>query len=988
MKKGSFDADTSSGKVKELGAGGISEHGFADELLQASQLLGQMGRITSETALLQEVCKRRHSADCLEALLRSAERTHESALAASTVRKLEEFYEQNGNIEKLAELRKYRHRFPRYCNLPKPRIAGIMDEFTTNCFVPECVYLPLHPERARQQISEFDPEIVFVESAWNGNEGMWKGLIASASEPLTDMLSWCRNAGVPTVFWNKEDPVHFELFLPVARLCDFVFTTDIDCIPIYKKILAHDRVHLLPFAAQPQIHNPIEYFYRKAAFNFAGSYYHRRPQRQSEFATLVEAASKFLPVEIYDRNFGKGLPNFEFPDKYQDLILGRLPFSEIDKAYKGYLFGINTNTVKRSQTMFARRVYELMASNTVVVSNYSRGLRLAFGDLVISSDDKNRIQADLGQLISNAEDLRKFRLLGLRKVFQEHTYAARLAHIRSIVRGTAQVIDLPRIALFATADTASEAQTLVAQFSRQTHGRRHFFLVCKDDSFHSPMPDVSVFYSPEELGSRLVSIRRKYDLFGLLNAKDFYGPNYLTDLILATQYSDADGFGKACYFRLEFGEVKLCSEELRYSFVDRAVLRSSVLDVSYLNAKKLRNMLRSPDSASISGLSILAVDEFNYCRDGSTRRDAATVVSDLAIEFQGIGIGKLYSIARTFRPGKSRTWSPKTPDPVLRAREFNDGSTSGNSSSLMKSLCAEMFCAARDQATNDSKAYLWINEKKRREALNLVDQSNLFFRMSHNLVSASLICEYYDAEGSKLSHEALRVGGQHSLSIPSECAKLRFGLRLVGPGTLSIGDITFGEQIVLPQKIVGTSDTLVLTKDFPFKENDQVFQSTQNRLHPIITEGKQVDVFRIAQKKHCVFEEFGNIDVSTGDIKLLDETLVSGQHSHVFICALDQSIWELMRKRLDYISVTILFHEADLLNFRPLGSCLSVSDEVEVAGEKGETDSSIELWREVFNEGSKSTCLVFASEALQKEAVRVIGASPPASRVLATCDVL
>ena len=41
--------------------------------------------------------------------------------------------------------------------------------------------------------------------------------------------------------------------------------------------------------------------------------------------------------------------------------------------------------------MFARRVFELMASNTLVVSNFSRAMRIQFGDLVISSDDESEI---------------------------------------------------------------------------------------------------------------------------------------------------------------------------------------------------------------------------------------------------------------------------------------------------------------------------------------------------------------------------------------------------------------------------------------------------------------------------------------------------------------------------------------------------------------------------------------------------------------------
>ena len=65
---------------------------------------------------------------------------------------------------------------------------------------------------------------------------------------LQALVQHCRDAGVPTVFWNKEDPPHFEDFLDTARLFDHVFTTDAECVPAYRERLGHDRVGVLPFA--------------------------------------------------------------------------------------------------------------------------------------------------------------------------------------------------------------------------------------------------------------------------------------------------------------------------------------------------------------------------------------------------------------------------------------------------------------------------------------------------------------------------------------------------------------------------------------------------------------------------------------------------------------------------------------------------------------------------------------------------------------------
>lgn len=95
--------------------------------------------------------------------------------------------------------------------------------------------------------------------------------------------------------------------------------------------------------------------------------------------------------------------------------------------------------------MFARRIFELLACNTVAVSNYARSIRLMFGDLVLSSDDPAWTVRRLRQLSRDPNDLQRFRLAALRKVLREHTYADRLRHVWAKVTGDASKTSLPSI---------------------------------------------------------------------------------------------------------------------------------------------------------------------------------------------------------------------------------------------------------------------------------------------------------------------------------------------------------------------------------------------------------------------------------------------------------------------------------------------------------------------------------------------------------------
>jgi spore maturation protein CgeB/SAM-dependent methyltransferase len=322
-------------------------------------------------------------------------------------------------------------------DLKQARVACVLDEFTFASFAPECELLQVTPDRWQVELEAFAPQLLFIESAWRGKDELWNRKIAHRSQELQAIVEWCKSQRVPTAFWNKEDPVHYRTFLNTAKLFDIVFTTDIDCIPRYKRALGHERVYLLPFAVQPKAHGPHEKYSRKDRIAFAGAYYARYPERQADLASFVEHFSTSPGIEIFDRNHGKSDPDYQFPERYAPHIVGTLAFDEIDKAYKGYRYALNLNSIKGSQTMFARRVFELLGSNTITVSNFSRGVRLMFGDLVITTDHGGRAAAKLGRLQADDSVSRRFRLAGLRKVLQEHTYSERLRFISARVWGQA-----------------------------------------------------------------------------------------------------------------------------------------------------------------------------------------------------------------------------------------------------------------------------------------------------------------------------------------------------------------------------------------------------------------------------------------------------------------------------------------------------------------------------------------------------------------------
>ena len=129
---------------------------------------------------------------------------------------------------------------------------------------------------------------------------------------------------IPTVFWNKEDPVHFDDFADAASQFDWIFTTDADCIDRYVELAGHERVGALPFAAQPRLHNPIGApRQRLARACFAGSWQaDNYADRGADVELLLRPVLDAGLLDIFDRWRLPVRHGARFPAPYDRAVLG------------------------------------------------------------------------------------------------------------------------------------------------------------------------------------------------------------------------------------------------------------------------------------------------------------------------------------------------------------------------------------------------------------------------------------------------------------------------------------------------------------------------------------------------------------------------------------------------------------------------------------------------------------------------------------------
>ena len=245
---------------------------------------------------------------------------------------------------------------------------------------------------------------------------------------IEQICTYAKQKGIPTIFWNKEDPVHHDKFMCSAKMVDHIFTTDANMIDSYKAKTGNSSAHALPFAAQPELHYPAPLGERNSRVCFAGSWYGNRHAERGEAMRWLLEAAKPYGLDIYDRNYGSG--NFPFPDNLNDNVIGSLPYKELCEKHRQYRVFINVNSVTDSPTMFARRVFELMACGTPVVSTYSKGIEHLFeSGAVWMVNSKEEAEQAFQTLMTDDEEWQRRSEAGIQEVFAKHTYAHRLNQI-------------------------------------------------------------------------------------------------------------------------------------------------------------------------------------------------------------------------------------------------------------------------------------------------------------------------------------------------------------------------------------------------------------------------------------------------------------------------------------------------------------------------------------------------------------------------------
>lgn len=820
-------------------------------------------------------------------------------------------------------------------DLKQLRVAMIADQFTVESYEPECTLLELTPGEWKSEVDSFKPNLLFIESAWRGKDGLWSRKVDRYSPELESLCAHCKNEGIPIVFWNKEDPVYTDTFMTAAGYADVVFTTDIDCIPVYKSRLSHDRVYHLHFAAQPKLHNPIEKYDRQDKFCFAGAYYHKYKDRSRIFDSFSEKFIAGRGFDIYDRNFGSALPEHSFPERYAPYILGRLDSSQIDVAYKGYAFGVNMNSISQSQTMFARRVFEMLASNTVTVGNYSRGLINYFGDLTICTNSAETMQMKLDKYTGDSASYRKYRLRGLRAALGGNLYEDRLGYICEKVFGRNLKKQPPHVTVYSRVSSEDEKKRVSGMFDSQVYKNKELVFIapgetCAADGYFT-------FFSPD----------------------DWYGENYLYDMMLTLRYiPGAAGICKAAFYENADGKAVLHNADSVYSYAPSLVLRRGIV-----NAAKLECSDISAD-CEVSGDGIFSVDEFNYCLDCA---DVCAEAEDMFIADIGIAPEKIKECSQAAKPMQFDS----------RIIRFAGSDLAGISLSprVNVKFTAENGKLLINSGLEEGKhEYIYIKKTAFEPQGHTISGKLPVQFMGGGELDIICVILCFDKSGKKLGALFPHLNRYETLTLPENTHTCEIGFRPKGPGEAQIREILIGAKKGFAGRSVWLprSELIAVTPGYPSYDDLYKYMFVHRRVKSYADYGVICDVMAAGKGDEDGFREYDGVNVVSGQTDRLEAALKCGDIKNVFVHFLDPYIWELIKPYLGNINLFIWSHGFDIQPWFRRKHNFTTPTEIENA--KKQSGIRSDMWRDVFSAAEKNSIrFIFVSEYLRQSVAQDFG---------------
>ncbi|WP_405164547.1 glycosyltransferase [Nocardia sp. NBC_01499] len=475
----------------------------------------------------------------------------------------------------------------------------------------------LHDWRA--VLTERRPDLLFV--AATGLERWGSG----ADDEMRRVIDWCRGERIPTVFWIDGGATHFGA---AAELFDHVFVPDADMMVECRAAVGHDRVTVLAPAVQPRLYNPIQgESGRMHDIGYAGPY---APQEDSGISERLDTVLRPLcrtGLHIFAED-----ARHHWPPDLMPHIVADLADVDPHTVYPMYKTFLAVHSDLDSPLDHDRHVIELSACATPVVSSPSTTIRDTFGALIPMVDTELACFNQVQHLINSPELRARQGHLAMRAVHDGHLTSHRVDQILHSA-GLPVTTRLRPISVVLSTRRIAQIDHAIASVAGQIHRPLQLIMILhgldidpaavREKAVAAGIADVVVLSAADTLtlGAclNLGIDAAEGDFIAKMDDDDLYGEHYLSDLVRAFDYSEAELVGKGAHYAYFEGDnttmLRLPGYEHRY--VNRLHGGTFLGKADLLRHYRFADISVSEDSVLLArlnedGVKIYATDRFNF----------------------------------------------------------------------------------------------------------------------------------------------------------------------------------------------------------------------------------------------------------------------------------------------------------------------------------------------------------------------------------------
>jgi hypothetical protein len=405
---------------------------------------------------------------------------------------------------------------------------------------------------------------------------------------------------------------------------------------------------------------------------------------------------------------------------------------------------------------------------------------------------------------------------------------------------------------------------------------------------------------------RLAGLAGPADWVAPMAADDYYGPNYLLDLALATRYVKGPVIGKAAHHVRSAEGVTLAAPERQYRVVDAVPARAGAIRADVADAS-LADFLADLATRRLTAESALSIDAFNYCRDAGAHGDEVrATVDDLA----GLDTGMPF--AEMTRRAEDIRLIERDIDAIPRL-------TGADLAPIFRSAKFVKFAADDGRLRVDST----LGGRQRRYRYATVTHTPDTLHADGDLIRLHMLTtpglplrvalRFLDAAGETLGGDASNTNRDVEFDLPEGTAAIQLGMRVSGPGSAFIPAILLDHRALPPTLVLGRGDHLVVTGRYPSRDDTGAGVDVHRAVLAARQAGHRVDVFRLGTADDAIaYHDHEGVDCITGPGPALDALIAGRRYRTVSVYHLDAATLAGLGVRLPESPVAIVDDARDL----------------------------------------------------------------------------